>query len=311
MFSSGDSGWGVVDDYALSCVYGHLRGGQRDEVGDLNDPYAVIADTEPLFPHPINLLDKLIEHPGCQFAGAGVFADQRDEHIRSHGLAALLVDLDAERLDFLRQLFFLLLVLPRHTGEAVIRELAGNIVLIDPLKQAVQLLIAGLQDFQLLFIQLSVGGLCLLGMADHGLHKLILKLTGELGQSPNLAQHHLLQEVHADIMGRSAAPTIALVIGAVEILDVGVALIEMEVQVVPAVGADQKAGEHIAFPLMGAALADLATLLLDLLKDCPLNDGFVDILEDDPVFPVIGKPLFVLVRLGVGLEVENITTILL
>ena len=48
-----------------------------------------------------------------------------------------------------------------------------------------------------------------------------------------------------------------------------------------------------------------------LLKDRPLNDGVVNILEDDPVFPVIGKPLFVLVRLGVGLEVENITAILL
>ena len=78
-----------------------------------------------------------------------------------------------------------------------------------------------------------------------------------------------------------------------------------------AISADQKAGEHIALPFVGAALADLAALLLDLLKDCPLNDGFVDILEDDPVFPVIGKPLFVLVRLGVGLAVENITTILL
>ena len=42
-------------------------------------------------------------------------------------------------------------------------------------------------------------------------------------------------------------------------------------------------------------LADLAALLLDLFKDRPLNDGFVDILEDDPVFPVVGKPLFVLV----------------
>lgn len=112
-------------------------------------------------------------------------------------------------------------------------------------------------------------------------------------------------------MGGSTGPTVALVVGAVKILDVGVALIEMKVQIVPAVGADQKAGEHIAFPLMGTALADLAPLLLNLFKDRPLNDGFVDILEDDPVFPVIGKPLFVLVRLGVGLEVKNITAILL
>ena len=96
-------------------------------------------------------------------------------------------------------------------------------------------------------------------------------------------------------MGGSAAPTIALVVGAVEILDVGIALIEMEVQVVPAIGANQKAGEHIAFPLMGAALADLAQLLLDLVKDRPLNDGFVEVLENDPVLPVVGKPLFDLV----------------
>ncbi len=96
-------------------------------------------------------------------------------------------------------------------------------------------------------------------------------------------------------MGGSAAPTVALVVGAVEILDVGVALIEMKVQVVSAISTDQQAGKHIAFPFVGTALADLAALLLDLLKDRPLNDGFVDVLEDDPVFPVIGKPLFVLV----------------
>ena len=189
----------------------------------------------------------------------------------------------------------LLLVPPRHTGEAVVRELAGNIVLIDPLKQTVQLLIAGLQGFQLLLLQLSVGGLCLLGMTDHGLHKLILKLAGKLGQPPDLAQHDLLQEVHADVMGGSAAPTVALVVGAVEILDVGVALIEMEVKIVSAIGTNQKAGEHIALPLMGAALADLAPLLLDLLKDRPLNDGFVNILEYYPVFTVILQPLFIFV----------------
>ena len=85
----------------------------------------------------------------------------------------------------------------------------------------------------------------------------------------------------------------------------------MEVQVVSAIGADQKAGEHIALPFVGAALADLAPLLLDLFKDRPLNDGFVDILEDDQVFPVVGKPFFVLVRLGEGLEVKNISAIYL
>ena len=87
MISSGDGGCGVVDDYALSCVYGHLRGGQRDEVGDLDGAYAVVVDAEPLLPHPVYLLgvehfdflDEFVEHPGRQFAGAGVFADQRDK----------------------------------------------------------------------------------------------------------------------------------------------------------------------------------------------------------------------------------------
>ena len=153
LFSSGDGGWGVVDDYALSCVYGHLRGGQRDEVGDLNGAHAVVVDTEPLLPHPVyllgvehlDLLDELVQHPGRQLAGAGVFADQGDEHIRGHGLAVLLVDLGTKCLDFLRQLLLFLLAPPRHTGETVVRELVGNIVLIDPFKQAVQFLITGLQ----------------------------------------------------------------------------------------------------------------------------------------------------------------------
>ena len=78
-----------------------------------------------------------------------------------------------------------------------------------------------------------------------------------------------------------------------------------------AISADQKAGEHIALPFVGAALADLAPLLLHLLKYGPFDDRLVDVLEDDPVFPVVGEPLFVLVRLGVGLEVENVAAILL
>lgn len=112
-------------------------------------------------------------------------------------------------------------------------------------------------------------------------------------------------------MGGSTAPTVALIVGTVEILNLRVTLIEMEVKITAAISTDQKPGEHIALAFVGAALANFAPLLLNLFKDRPLNDGFVDILEDDPVFPVIGKPLFVLVRLGVGLEVENLTAILL
>ena len=86
-----------------------------------------------------------------------------------------------------REMNISVVMAPRHSGETVIGEFAGNIVLIDPLEQAIQFLIAGLQGFQLLLLQFSVGGLRLLGMADHSLHKLILKLAGKLSQPPDLA----------------------------------------------------------------------------------------------------------------------------
>ena len=60
---------------------------------------------------------------------------------------------------------------------------------------------------------------------------------------------------------------------------------------------------------MGTALADLAALLLDLLKDRPLNDRFVDVLKDNPVLPVIFNSLFVLVRLGVGFEIKDVAAL--
>src|SRR5699024_11856645 len=129
-------------------------------------------------------------------------------------------------------------------------------------------------------------------------HKLILKLAGKLGQPPDLTQHHLFQKVHADVMGESAAPTIAFIVGVIEILDVGVTLIEMEVQVMSAVGTDQKAREHIALPLMGTARADLAPLLLDLLKDRALDDRFVDIFDYYPVLRSLYQARFILVLLG-------------
>lgn len=112
-------------------------------------------------------------------------------------------------------------------------------------------------------------------------------------------------------MGGRTAPTVALIVGAVEILDLRVALIEMEVKIAAAISTDQKAGEHVVLTFVGAALADFAPLLLHLLKNRPFDDRLVDILEDDPILTVILQPLFVLVGFGVGLEVENVTAILL
>ena len=62
---------------------------------------------------------------------------------------------------------------------------------------------------------------------------------------------------------------------------------------------------------VGAAFADFAPLLLHLLKYGPFDDRLVDVLEDDPILTVILQPFFVLVGFGVGLEVKNVTAILL
>ena len=111
-------------------------------------------DAEPLLPHAVDLLsvehldllDELVQHPGRQLPRSGVLADQRPINISVvMELAALLLYLGAELFYFLRQLLLLVLIPPGHFCEAVIGELAGNIVLIDALKQAVQFLIAGLE----------------------------------------------------------------------------------------------------------------------------------------------------------------------
>lgn len=112
-------------------------------------------------------------------------------------------------------------------------------------------------------------------------------------------------------MSRGTGPAVALVIGAVKILDLWVSLIEMEMKVAAAVGTDQESGEHIVFTLIGAAFADFAPFLLHLFKDSTFNDRLMDVLEDYPIFTVILQTLLVLVRLGVGLEIEDITAILL
>ena len=99
-------------------------------------------------------------------------------------------------------------------------------------------------------------------------------------------------------MGRGTGPPVALIVGTVEILDIGVALVEMEVEVIAAIGTHQQTGKHIAFPIVGTALAYLPSLLLDLLPHGAVNDWLMHILENDPVFTVILNPLFVLVGLA-------------
>lgn len=91
----------------------------------------------------LDLLNQLIEHPCRELPCAGVLLYQRNEHIRGHGLTALLLDFGAELFDFLRQLFLLILVPSGHFRKTVVGKFAGNIVLIDAFKQPVQFVVTG------------------------------------------------------------------------------------------------------------------------------------------------------------------------
>ena len=112
-------------------------------------------------------------------------------------------------------------------------------------------------------------------------------------------------------MGRGASAAVALIIGTVEISDLRVSLIEVEMQVVSAIGTDQQTGKHILFALVGAALADFTPFLLNLLPHGAINNRLMDIFENHPIFTVVFDSLLIFVRLGVGLKIEDIAAILL
>ena len=98
-------------------------------------------------------------------------------------------------------------------------------------------------------------------------------------------------------MGRGAGAAVALIIGAVEISDFWVSLIEMEMQVVSAIGTDQQPGKHILFALVGAALADFTPFLLNQFPHGTVNNWLMDVFENHPIFTVIFDPLLIFIRL--------------
>lgn len=88
LLSSGDFGWGVVDEHALPGIDGHIRDGQGQHFRNRDFSHAVIMDAKPLLPYTINFLrmvnldflNQLVEHPERKFPCAGVLSHQRDEH---------------------------------------------------------------------------------------------------------------------------------------------------------------------------------------------------------------------------------------
>ena len=62
---------------------------------------------------------------------------------------------------------------------------------------------------------------------------------------------------------------------------------------------------------VGLPLANTCAFLLNALPQLPRHYGLMHVFEDDPVFAVIFNALFVLVRLRVGLEVDEVAAVFL
>ena len=77
----------------------------------------------------------------------------------------------------------------------------------------------------------------------------------------------------------------------------------MIIQVVTTIRTDQQTAENVSLPILGFALTDLSSLFLDLLPDYTVNDGLMDVFENQPVLPVIIDPLLILIRFGISFEV--------
>lgn len=56
MFSNGECGGGVIDDYTLSCIDRHLQNWQEKHIRDEDRTNTVIMDGEVLDPFAVDLL---------------------------------------------------------------------------------------------------------------------------------------------------------------------------------------------------------------------------------------------------------------
>ena len=296
-----------------------MRSLDSRRVGQRDCTDAVVVDREPLSPYAVyflglvdfNLVYQLVEHPRCELACPRVLSHGRDEHIRGRRLAVDALDVGLKRLYGVAKVSLLILVFFGHTGKALVAYLTGYVVLIELLKERVQLAVAGfgLAQFKLHLFAFCCH--CLLSEARHQLGELCLVLAHELRQAAYLAEDNLFEKLHADVMSAGAGATLALCVRAGEIRYLRVSVVEVVVHVASAVCADEQAGEHIALTAVGLAFAYAGAFLLHSLPNFTRYYCLVDVPENSPVFGRVCEPLLVLVRLRVGLKIDEVTAVFL
>ena len=98
-------------------------------------------------------------------------------------------------------------------------------------------------------------------------------------------------------MGGGADFAFALIVArTVEILDLVIPLVKMIMQNPTAVCASEQSGKQTAFTTLSWFFARCLTNSLHIFKSRPINNGFMDILEDHNIFRTVLSPLLVFVR---------------
>ncbi len=311
---------GVADGYSLSRPHGDLRGRDFPAVRDSESADTVVIDGDVLGGSAIlflgviyvDVVDQLRHHAPGDLRGVGIVPDSLKKGINVHSLALALFQLQPESFDFLGVLPLLLLIPLGHFRKPGIAYLLIHVVLINFLEQHIQFFVPRQQPVKLPLFPGPVIVRHLCGLAHDGFEKIILVLVGKAGQPVHFIKHNLFQKFHPDIVGLGAFPQAGIVVLATKEFDIVVALVEMEVEISPALWAFQNAGKYAG--LLGNSRALAACPLFQILYLFPrraVYDGFMDIEEDRPVFFRGFDAFFHLVGLRESFEVDNVAAILL
>ena len=188
--------------------------------------------------------------------------------------------------------------------------LSAHIVLIQTLKQQIQLLISLQEFFEFLFFHRTFLSNRLLRMSHNRPYKIIFILAGELRKPADFAQNDLFQKINPDIMAGFTRSSGIIIVGAAEISNFRISLIEVKIQIASAVRANQQARKHVSLSILAGTFANLAALFLHLFPRGPVNDGLMHIFKNSHVFRIILLTLLVFIGLAVGFEVYQIAAIL-
>lgn len=257
-----------------------------------------------------DFLNQIPQHPRRQLLEVGVLLDRFEKAGDVHRLAVCFLDVCLELLDLLFQGALLLLVSVRKDFETLVGELAGDVVLVEPLDEVIQLRNPLFLEPQRLF-HLGQAPALLLHRATGDLaDELRLVVLDHRRHLPQVFPDQLLQHHHPDIMPGTGVYT-ALDIGTGEtLLLLGPGGAAALVHPGPTVRAEHQPGEHPHLAQLGRP-APLLAEHLHPVKGVLVDNGLVGVLNHHLLVLWNFDALLALVGLGGTLEVDRMAQVLL